>query len=427
MPRQLAPALLLVLTLAGCAQAASDGVSPLGSPTPSEPTPTPPGPSADPSEIRSLELRLWLPAELSPAADRPEAAVLAQQLEDFAASYPSLTVEITEKHSEGEGSLLRFLLAARDAAPSVMPDLVIVDSADLQTVYDAGLAQPVEGLLSQQTLDDQFPFAAQLATIDDQQFGFVFGAEVLHAAYRPALLATPPLSWTQVTSERISYLFPAAGQNGLANEATLVQYLAASNQPAPAEGGPALDGDALEDLLAFYSDAVDQAAVSPAAVLAIGDPDDAWTRFTAGEGDLTVVRSSRYWREADDTMAPAQLPTQDGTPATLARGWVVVLITESPQRQSAALALVEQLSAPEAHAAWTRAAGYLPATNEALQLWGDSAEDRALLRALMNAAGTSSGLTTGASQAIQVAVEAVLLREETPAQAAAAALETVGQ
>jgi ABC-type glycerol-3-phosphate transport system substrate-binding protein len=421
MSKRLAPTFALLLILAGCAQATAGPGSPLETPTPSDPTPTRPGSAGDASSVGAVDLQLWLPFELSPDGETAQAAVLAQQLADFAAGYASLTVEVTEKAADGEGGLLEFLLAAQDAAPSVLPDLAILDSDDLAEAYEAGLLQPLGDLLAPARLTDQFGFAADLASVAGEQVGFVLGSEILHAAYRPALVATPPVSWTQVTSGRISFLFPGVGQNGLVNDSTLIQYLGAGGDLASAQGD--LDGDALEDVLSFYRTAVFRGAIAPSTVLDIADADEAWDRFVGGEGALTVVRSTRYWLEADDTAAAVQLPTADGTPLTFGHGWVIVLITDSPARQSAALALIEALTAPEAHAAWTRAGGYLPATKSALRMWTDSSEDRSLLQALLESAQPRPQIPAGTAQAIQDALEAVLRGEATPAQAVAAVLE----
>jgi ABC-type glycerol-3-phosphate transport system substrate-binding protein len=428
MPKQLPFVLtLLVLSLASCSPATSEPYSPLESPVPTSPASTEPGPTVDPSHVGSIDLQLWLPVELSPAGKTPGAEILAQQLADFAAGYTSLSVKVTEKNAQGEGDLLSFLLAAKDAAPSVLPDLAILDSAHLTAAQEAGLLQPVGELLPEDRLEDQFPFAVEMTTVGDTQVGFVLGAQILHAAYRPDLVATAPVSWTQVVSNRIRFLFPAAGQNGLVDDATLIQYLAATDRPLPAEGGPVLDGDALEAVLGFYGDAVTRGAVSAAAVLAIGSPDEAWERFLAGESSLSTVRSSRYWREADETMIPAQLPTRDGSPATVADGWVIVLVTQSPERQAAALALIDALTAPEPSADWTRAGGFLPATREGLALWSDSADAVAALRPLMESARPRPELPASTSQAIQAALESVLRGQATARQATAAALEAVDQ
>jgi ABC-type glycerol-3-phosphate transport system substrate-binding protein len=356
-------------------------------------------------------------------------SLLAQQIADFSAAHPDLQVEITIKMARGRGGLLDFLRTARDAAPSILPDLIVLDAFELRTAARSGLIQPLDALVSQTILDDRFPFAAELGTVDEQTFGFVVAADMQHAAYRPDLLAAPPLSWTQVISPPVPFIFPAGSNDGQVNDATLIQYLAVGGTLADSQGEPRLDKDALLGVLGFYSDCIGSGAISPPVVLSITDTDQAWERFRAGEGAMTVVRARRYWLEADDTVAPAAIPTRDGQPFSLARGWAIALVATEPARQAQALALLNWLIAAERSAQWTRAAGYLPGTRSALQQWAVSNADRMMLRNLLEAAAAAPRpeVLAEVGPIMQEAMEVVLSGQATPREAATDALESVGQ
>jgi ABC-type glycerol-3-phosphate transport system substrate-binding protein len=417
----------LVIVLTGC-----------GVLTPATPTPTPPAPTVLPTdtptptpEARPLitTLRLWLPEELDPYGEAPGMNLLAQQLADFGAAHPGLQVEITVKKTHGRGGLLDFLRTARDAAPSVLPDLVVLDATELKTAAGSGLVQPLDQILPPATLSDRFPFAAELGSVDGQIFGLVVGADMQHLAYRPTALASPPVSWTQVVSPPIPFLFPAGASDGQINDATLIQYLAAGGALADSAGGPWLDEDVLVSVLGFYSDCIGTGAISPPTALDITDADQSWDRFRAGEGVMTVVRAHRYWLEADAAVAPAALPTRDGHPFSLARGWVIALVAADPARQAQALTLLDWLTAAERSAQWTRSAGYLPGTRGALRLWDISEAERAVLRGLLESAAAAPRPETLAEvgPAMQEAVEAVLGGRDAPQEAAANAVESLGQ
>jgi ABC-type glycerol-3-phosphate transport system substrate-binding protein len=419
--------LVILLTLAGC-----------GMLTPTTPAATPPAPTVLPTdtptptpEAQALitTLRLWLPEELDPYGEAPGMNLLAQQSADFGAAHPDLQVEITVKKAHGRGGLLDFLRTARDAAPSVLPDLVVLDATELKTAAGSGLIQPLDTLLPPVTLNDRFPFATELGTVDGQTFGLVVGVDMQHMAYRPAALASPPVSWTQVLSPPVPFLFPAGASNGQVNDATLIQYMAAGGALADSTGRPWLDEDTLVSVLDFYSDCVGTGAISPPTVLDITDADQAWERFRAGEGMMTVVRARRYWLEADDTVAPAAIPTHDGRPFGIARGWVIALVTAEPGRQGQALTLLDWLITAERNAEWTRATGYLPGTRSALRLWDISERERTVLRNLLESTAVAPRPETLAKvgPAMQDAVEAVLSGRATPQQAAASAVESLGQ
>ena len=135
---------LLALTLTGCA-----GLSPTPVSLPPTPIPSPLQPIVTPTPTPELEpmivtLELWLPQELAPYGVEPGAALLAQQLDDFSEAYPDLQVDVLVKKARGRGGLLDFLRTARDAAPAVLPDVVVLDAAELETAARSGLIRPLD-------------------------------------------------------------------------------------------------------------------------------------------------------------------------------------------------------------------------------------------------------------------------------------------
>lgn len=465
----------LLLTLIGCRGATPTSVSVL--PTaiqsplrpPATPTPTP--------ELQPMivTLALWVPEELNPYSGNLGADVLAQQLDDFSEAYPDVQVEVVVKKAHGRGGLLDFLRTARDAAPSIMPDLVVLDATELETAAGLGLVQPLDPLLPPAETIEPFPFATEMGTVDEQILGFVISADMEHLVYRPALLDSPPISWTQFISPSVSFLFPAGGRDRQINDATLIQYLAAGGELTDAEGNPSLDEDVMVSVLSFYSDCVRAATISPVVspaisltvsptaslaisptalltvpltisptivlptvsmtisptvVLGIRDADQAWEHFRNGKGDIAVVRAGRYWLEADETFAPAPIPTHDGRSFSIARqGWAIAMVADDPARQALAMLLLNWLIAPDHNGEWTQAAGYLPGTRSALRQWDISNADRAVLRGVMDAAvpAPRSEVIEVVGLVMQDALRAVLRGWDTPEEAATFAVESLGQ
>lgn len=419
----------LIVTLTGCAGLGptQEPISPTLPPSPASPTaaPTP----TQGSQPMIVTLKLWLPEELDPYGEGAGADVLAQQLADFGRAYPDLQVEVTVKKAHGRGGLLDFLRTARDAAPSILPDLVVLDAADLETTAGAGLIQPLDSFLPSAEMTDRFPFAIELGAVDEQTLGFVIGADMQHLAYRPALLDSPPISWTQVVSPPIPFLFPAGGLDRQINDATLIQYLAAGGKVTDPEGNPWLDKNALVSVLSFYSDCIGTGALSPMTILDIADANQSWEQFRTGWGEIAIVRANRYWLEADETVAPAPVPTRDGYPFSIARGWAVAMVTDDPARQELVTLLLDWLVAPDHSAQWMQAAGYLPGTRSALRQWDVSEADRAALRGILEAAVPPPQPEVMAiiGPAMQDALEAVLRGQATPKRAAADAIESLEQ
>lgn len=430
--RAFALACLLGL-LAGCGPLA---VPP--TPTPVQTPAVPPVPTSEPTPTAALRaqadgtvtLRLWIPEELSLYSQAPGAEVLTSQLADFASTYSDLRVEVTVKKAHGRGGLLDFLRTARDAAPSVLPDLIVLDAAELEMATAARLIQPLDALLSPSQANDRFPFAVQMGQVNTYTMGFLIGAQVQHAAYRVDAFVAPSLAWTDVLSAPGEFLFAAGGIDRKVNEATLMQYLAAGGTLVDVEGRPALSREAVLSVFTFYSSCISSGVISPSVILGLKDADQVWERFfSERQGVVAVVPSDRYWLEADETLRASSIPTRDGQPfAMVSHGWALAMVTADPSRQALAMVLFDWLIAPDHSAQWTQEAGYLPGTRSALKLWDVSAEERALLMDLLDATvpPVRPDLWATSGQVLQEALEALLRGRATPQQAANLAVEVAG-
>ncbi|MGB9777027.1 MAG: extracellular solute-binding protein [Anaerolineae bacterium] len=414
---------LVLLLLTSC-------VAPLSPPTPSLPPtspPSPPPPTATPwPGPLMVTLTLWLPEELSPYGEKAGADLLAGHLADFGAAYPDLQVQAIVKKSHGRGGLLDFLRTASVAAPSVLPDLVVLDEADLQVAAHSGLLQPLDGLIPPDLETDLFPFAAGWGRVGESTFGLPLAIELQHLAYAPASLSSPPLSWDAVLSAGLPLFFPAAGENGIADDFTFIQYLGAGGRLTDGEGNPTLEEGPLTAVLDFYAQATATGVISPLVVLSLGSAEECWARFQE-EGGMAVVDSRWFWTEGERTAEPGPIPTWDGRPVALAEGWALALVTAHPERQQRAMALAAWLLDPGWYGAWTQSTGYLPATRSGLAGWTVSVERREVLSGVLAGARgpLPQSLRARLGPPLQMAVEAVLRGRQSPAEAAARAVQSL--
>lgn len=421
-------AALMTLLLVGCAAPAT--VTPTPSPvpvaSPTAPLATPPPTVPAPGPV-IVTLTLWVPEELNPYGDTPAGAVLAQQLAGFSETYPNAQVRVIVKKAHGRGGLLDLLRTASTAAPSILPDLVILDTTDLRVAAQAGLLQPMDGLLPEWLAADRFPFATRLGNVEGQTMGVVIAAWMEHLAYRPSIVATPPLTWTNVVSAPASFAFPAAAQADDVGDSTLIQYLAVGGRLVDEEGIPLLEEAPLAEVLGFYRDSVSAGVISPTLVLSLNGTESCGEVFqTTGAGAL-AVDSHCFWSEMSTEAACAPLPTRDGNVVTLARGWAASLVTTNPDQQRWATSLLEWLLAPENSGAWTRSGAYLPGTLSGLQEWAVTEEERATLERLLEGAVPSPdpAIRAAVGPPLQAALEAVLMGRRTPVDAAAEAARAV--
>ena len=144
---------------------------------------------------------------------------------------------------------MNYLVSASQVAPAVVPDLVAIDTAQLSNLSQ-DIAVPLDGLVSPELATDLYSFAIQAGTVDEQLLALQFEVEnVEHAIFNPSRIAVAPLSWTEVFSSGATYIFPAAGQGGLVNDAFLIQYLSTGAALVDLNGAPALDPETAVDVL----------------------------------------------------------------------------------------------------------------------------------------------------------------------------------
>lgn len=399
----------------------------IASPTPS-PQATSPAVSPTPTQPATTTLVLWTTEDFAPSADTPGGEVLAQQLAAFETTHPDVTIDVVLKKPYGKGGILDFLMTSSAAAPSILPDVVVIDTLELGTAARAGLVQPLDNLVSAELKEDLFPCAVQAGQVGGQLVGLQFEADVEHLAYNLAKLETPPLTWTEVLTPDITYIFPAGGRDGMVNDAFLIQYYGAGGQLFNEMGQPALDQEILAAVLGFYRDGAAMGVIPPDA-LGYKSIADCWPVYLSAQVTLSNVDSDRYLADRDILLSTgfAPIPTRDGKPVTISRGWAWAVVTQDPERQILATRLLEWLLSPANNAAWNQATGHLPTRRSAFEHLDQEDEYVPFAYQQMeNARPYPAALGyEQMSRALQQAVQDVLGGQMTPDAAAAAVMDAI--
>ena len=411
---------------------------------PTEPTPLPettaetPGPLPDTTPLPTdgvdvtpaappvNTITIWTTEAFSPTETINSGQILAEQVAIFEAAHPEVQIEFVVKKPYGKGGILDFLLTTQSVVPALLPDLVFLDTDELETAAKAGVVQPLNDLVATELVADLYPFARGAASVDGLLYGLQFQANLDHLAYNTGRLAIPPRSWPGVLSSAGPYIFPAGGQSGLVNDGFLVQYLAVQPWPAQNPDEPFLQEDNLTAVLQYYSDGVTR-GVFPADVLTYHTTDDCWRDYLAGEAVLTHVSAHRYLTDGDQrpSTAMAPMPAINGPGAAISRGWALALVSTGAARQSLAIEFMTQLMSPEALGAWNLAAGYLPTRKMAMESWGEEDSYARFAKQLLETAQPRPRLSnyTQVAAALQKAIEDVITGVATPGEAAARAIE----
>jgi maltose-binding protein MalE len=405
---------LLLLLLSGCANfpgiintplsssAGATATTTAVSPTPTSQT-TPEGPRI---------LRIWLPPQFDPALENPASLLLGNRLDEFTSSHQRLNIEVRIK---SEDNIADALTTTNSAAPSLMPDLIALSRANLEKAVARGIPHPLEGLTTQINDPDWYPYAVQMAHIQNTEFGLPFGGDALILAGHELPL---PERWGDVEDQ--SFLFTAADPQGLF---TLSLYLSAGGTLTDEAGHLSIDQAILENILTFYAQASEDQLL-PQAVSEYKTDEQTWSAFLDRSADMVVTWTSLFLSDSTTDNHAALLPDLEAASIPLAAGYTWALAGSDPENQALAIELAESLSESQFLAEWTRAAGMLPTRPTALSSWEDS-ENRQVMVLVSESAQIipSQEILAIISPLLEEAVLAVLSGGISPAEAAGAAAE----
>jgi ABC-type glycerol-3-phosphate transport system substrate-binding protein len=363
-------------------------------------------------------LDFWVPDFLSPYEETPGGEVFNEQLLGFSDFAPDVQVRAMVKKEQGPGGLYNLLSTASEVAPSILPDLLILNQHDLLEAAEAGLVQPLEGVFFSEA--DYFPTALSSVSTQGGLWGLPFVATADQMAYREGLGTTAPLSWTAALTSSYTLLFPAAPDDGLASDTLLSIYVGAGGQVQDQNGQATLERNSLENVYSFFLEMTESGLLDVEQALSLSSATDAWNLYQQGSGRWSPVPLGVFWSAPPEGSRPAWPPTAEGAPITVLHTWALVVVTDDPVYREAAVELALWLSSADRMAALTRAAELVPTRREAVENWALQPGDAAFLSRLLSNSvpalspsidGTvrrslQSGLTVLLEQDVETAAEA---------------------
>ena len=397
----------------------------VGSPSPATTAEATPG---RPEPQPAIHLTLWTVEPVSPQAEGPAGRAFANGLHVFEETYHDVSVTVVLKNVSGKGNVLDYLRTASQVAPSILPDVVVLDTVDLASAAHAGIVVPLDDLASPLLTKDLLPAALRAGTVEDQLVGIPFEMDVEHLIYNTNKIASAPISWTDVVSSNVTYVFPAKGRNGLVNDAFLIQYLALGGRLHDDEGRLLLDEQPLRAALDYYRQG-EQIGVVPPSVLDVSIPDDVWPAYVSARVGMTHVNSHRFLTDRSVLRSTqfADIPTRDGIPLAIGRGRVLAIVAHDPGRQAAAMRLIEWLMMPDSNATWSQTTAHLPTRYAAFSLLTNNDPYWLFLQHQLEIAVPPPAFPgyDQVGRVLQQAVVEVMTGEATPEAAAAAAVAAV--
>ena len=386
-------------------------------------------PTATP-EGTPLKLTFWTIESISPDAEGEAGNFIGNSLRAFERAHPEIDVQLQLKKATGKGGVVDFLRTAKNVAPTVLPDVAVMNATDLNQAFTESLIQPLDGRLDRSVVQDLLPAARRIGTVSDKLVAVPLGLEMEHQVYNTTVFTATPLLWTDVLSSNTRYLFPAKGINGLVNDHTLAQYFSAGGTFEDDQGTPKIDEVALRLVLEFYHQAVENNVID-ASILEAATTEELWPTYLQGQAGLTQISVKQYLTDRDQLnssmYAPISVRDEQDIPIAITNGWVLVLVTGDPARQKAALNLMEWFLSTNNNATWNNINQSIPSRDTAYQqLAGDDPYWEFLTDQLNTArphprfAGYDQ-----IGRILQQAVQQVINGEATPDEATATAIDAL--
>lgn len=368
-------------------------------------------------------ITIWIPTFLSPFENTPEGMLLAERLTAYEERNPDISLQIRIKDEDGPAGIFQSLSAASVAAPSALPDLVVLDPFSLK---DAGLKElivPINNLYETPTLPAWYQHAIDSVQSGDSFFGIPFVSSADVFAYRQEAFENPPLGWTDLLAGTETFLFPGGDKEAAF---TLAQYLSLDGQIVDVEGQASLETSTLREILDFYLTSKENGLL-PLSSLQYLTSNQTWT-VLQGIGVSSAIMPLGVFLEQseDDTFSAQPLPTSDGDGIVLTRTYSWSIVATETDAQIRAAELIDWLIKPEFLGTWAHTLGMLPATSAALSYW-PSMETTAVVNQLVRVAVPfpDAEIVVTIGPALQNAIEEVLFNRSTPNAAALKAVEQV--
>jgi len=433
----LIPAALLLIALTGCGlfRSAEETAAPPTTSaratsidtTPEISTPDSGTPTSTPEDSGPQTLILWTSEDYAPTSETEGGTLLLEQIQAFQSEH-DVDIDVILKRRTGTGGLLDFLVTTSAAAPSILPDLITLSDVDLYRAARAGLLQPLDQHLSPEFLDDQFDFARTLVQFGGTTFGMLYQVDLDHLVYDTTAFETPPLTWDDVYTSTVPFVFSPVAPADRVNDVILIQYLDRGGALTDAAGQPSLDGNQLTEALSFFQQAR-QAGVIPGSALDLSDATTAWATYRIGEAGMVQAPASIFLAERGglSSSSASTIPLAEPGATTVGHGWALAMVTQDPERQELSVALIEHLLSPENNGAWTRAANRLPARPTALDAWAPNDAYVPVIRELLQEAYPAANPNVAAvvGGPLAQALAEVLSDRASPEEAAQAAVKAV--
>ncbi|HSH05153.1 MAG TPA: extracellular solute-binding protein, partial [Anaerolineae bacterium] len=322
-----------------------------------------------------IPLILWTNNIVAPRTELPGGDTLTTQLNAFNNSHPDVSLHVSTKNSTGPGGILQYLRTGRTIAPDILPDLILLPTEQIPSVYQEGLIYAIGDQLPVDMLNDLYPAALTLGQVNDELIAYPYLLNNLqHVAYNDTLTTTLTTDWSDLLDTNAKLTIAADGSAGA--RLALAFYIAFGGQLTNDAGQNNWDPDILTTALNELENARRAGLIIPASSTNV-TLDDNWLLFEENSASVVQTNANLFLnkREAGFNSRFAPIPGPNGPLPAHVTGWAWAITTTDPVRQALAIELLTWLSSPANLGQWTTQTNYLPARRSAWEEWPNPNDD----------------------------------------------------
>ena len=335
-------------------------------------------PTAFAGNREPISLTIWVPDDFAIKSNEQVQNLLVDRLKTFEQANSGISIDIRFKNVKNQENMMELLNTTSRVAPSILPDIVLLNRNDMETAALKGLLIPIDDAAAVNNLPQIFSGFEALGKVQGSIFGVPAAGDVLLILSKDGGEGSVS-SWEEILD---SDSLLGANLNDPNGTFFLALYQSAGGKLTDEKGKPYLDQDALTKLLVFVRDAKTGGTFTSWSLL-VSDWMEVSKRFESGEGDLEVNWFSHSNRTVNDKVNYYAIPGLAENKASMLTGWYWASVNPAPESQAATNELLSFLSQPVFASTWSSTAGYLPVSN---QMWPVTDYDMTTLQEIMNTA-----------------------------------------
>jgi hypothetical protein len=249
-------------------------------------------------------------------------------------------VDIRVKADSGPASLLESLVLTAAAAPDAMPSIALLNRSQMEEIAKKGIIFPYNELTATLDETDWFPYAKELATVQNSFFGMPLSGDSLVLVSRSTRAPAQTPTWEDVIKAGSSVLFAAADPLAAV---PLALYRSAGGSTQDSQQLPQIQSVEFEKTLTLLADGAEK-NVFPNWLINYQTDRQALDVFNNQQGGWVITWLSNILpgKPTDTNIYP--VPSLDSGSATYASGSVWVLADTNPERRPMSVKLAEYLT-----------------------------------------------------------------------------------